>query len=298
LPFGITGRPDPRPGDEPLAECQSVSPNYFRTARVALLRGRLFDQHDILGNEPVVIVDRSFAEQFFPNQDPVGKQINDAGPPGQRQEYRIVGVVQTVRHDELSAEPRLVQLYFPLAQSPYLQVRMLVRTKGRPNKFLRPIRDAVSTVDPEIPVFEARTMTDAVSAVLAPQRLAMNLISVFSLLALLIAVFGLYALLTQIVFQRTREIGVRMALGSSRGRVLGLFLTKGMFLVGLGLGIGLVTETALVPLLHRFLYKVTPTDLTTLLLTAAVLSAAAFLACLAPALRAANLDPIQAIREG
>jgi putative ABC transport system permease protein len=297
LPFGITGRPDPRPGDEPFAECQSVSPNYFRTVRLGLLRGRLFDQHDILGNDPVVIVDRSFAEQFFPNQDPVGKQINDTGPPAQRQEYRIVGVVPTVRHDELSAKPRLVQLYFPVAQNPYLEVRMLVRTKGGPNKFLRPIRDAVNTVDPEIPVFEARTMTEAVSAVLAPQRLAMNLISVFSLLALVLAVFGLYALLTQIVFQRTREIGVRMALGSSRGRVLGLFLTKGMLLVGLGLGIGLLTETALAPVLHRFLYKVTPTDLTTLLLTAAVLSAVAFLACLAPALHAANLDPIEAIRE-
>jgi predicted permease len=297
LPFGITGRPDPRPGDEPFAECQSVSPNYFRTVRLGLLRGRLFDQHDILGNDPVVIVDRSFAEQFFPNQDPVGKQINDTGPPAQRQEYRIVGVVPTVRHDELSAEPRLVQLYFPVAQNPYLEVRMLVRTKGVPNKFLHPIRDAVNTVDPEIPVFEARTMTEAVSAVLAPQRLAMNLISVFSLLALVLAVFGLYALLTQIVFQRTREIGVRMALGSSRGRVFGLFLTKGMLLVGLGLGIGLLTETALAPVLHRFLYKVTPTDLTTLLLTAAVLSAVAFLACLAPALHAANLDPIEAIRE-
>jgi putative ABC transport system permease protein len=125
----------------------------------------------------------------------------------------------------------------------------------------------------------------------------MNLISVFSLLALVLAVFGLYALLTQIVFQRTREIGVRMALGSSRGRVVGLFLTKGMLLVGLGLDIGLVTETALAPLFHRFLYKVTPTDLTTLLLTTAVLSAVAFLACLAPALRAANLDPMKAIRE-
>jgi ABC-type antimicrobial peptide transport system permease subunit len=174
---------------------------------------------------------------------------------------------------------------------------MLVRTNGEPSTFLRPIRDAVHAIDPEIPVFEAQTMTDAVSAVLAPQRLAMNLISVFSLLALVLAVFGLYALLTQIVSQRTREIGVRMALGSSRRGVLGLILRKGMLLVGPGLGIGLVAETAIAPLFYRFLYQVTPTDLATLLLTTALLGTAAFFACLAPALRAANLDPIEAIRE-
>jgi putative ABC transport system permease protein len=239
-PFGVIGRPDQKPGDEPFAEGQSVSADYFRTIRLPLLRGRLFDQHDILGNESVVIVDRRFAEQFFPDQDPIGKLINDAGLPGERQQYRIVGIVPTVRHDELGAEPRLVQLYFPAAQDAYLQVRMLVRTNGEPNTFLRPIRDAVHAVDPEIPVFEAQNMTDAVSAALTPQRLAMNLISVFSLLALALAVFGLYAL---------------------------------------------------------FLYQVTPMDLTTLLLTTGLLGTAAFFACLAPALRAANLDPIEAIRE-
>jgi predicted permease len=296
-PFGITGQPDPKPGDEPFAEYQSVSPDYFRTMHLPLLRGRSFDRHDVFGSEPVAIVDRSFAEQFFPNQDPIGKQINDAGPPAQRQQYRIVGVVSTVRHDELGAEPRLVQLYFPAAQSGYLQVRMLVRTNREPSAFFRPIRDAIRSVDPELPVFEARTMTDAVSTVIAPQQLAMDLIGVFSLLALLLAGFGLYAILTQMVSQRTREIGVRMALGASRGGVLGLILTKGMLLVGLGLGLGLATEAALAPLFRRFLYKVAPTDLTTLLLTAAVLGIAAFIACLAPALRAANLDPIEAIRE-
>jgi putative ABC transport system permease protein len=140
-------------------------------------------------------------------------------------------------------------------------------------------------------------VTDAVSAALAPQRLAMNLISVFSLLALALAVFGLYALLTQIVSQRTREIGVRMALGSSRSGVLDLILTKGMLLVGLGLALGLIAESALAPLFHRFLYQVSPMDLTTLLLTTALPGTAAFFACLAPALRAANLDPIEAIRE-
>jgi ABC-type antimicrobial peptide transport system permease subunit len=140
-------------------------------------------------------------------------------------------------------------------------------------------------------------MVDAVSARLASQQLAMDLISVFSLLALALAVLGLYGILAQTVSQQTREIGVRMALGASPHRVLRLILGKGMLLVGIGLIIGLAAETGLAPLYRSFLYKVTPTDLTTLLLTAAVLGSAAFLGCLAPALRAANLDPVEAIRE-
>ena len=122
-------------------------------------------------------------------------------------------------------------------------------------------------------------------------------ISLFSLSALALAVLGLYGILAQIVSQRTREIGVRMALGASPHRVLRLILGKGMLLVGVGLVIGLAAEIALAPLYRSFLYKVTPTDLTTLLLTAVLLAVAAFLGCLAPALRAANLDPIEAIRE-
>ena len=297
FPFGIHGRPDPKPGDERFAEWQSVSPDYFRTLRLPLLRGRLFDEHDIFGNTLVVIVDQSFVDRFFPNEDPIGKQIHDAGPLAERSQYQIVGVVPTVRHDEPGAEPRLVQLYFPAGQSSYLQVRMLVRTNGEPTTFLRPIRQAVNAVDPEVPAFEALRMTDALSSRLAQQQLAMDLISVFSLLALGLAVVGLYGVLAQTVSQRTREIGVRMALGASPRRVLGLILGKGMLLVGIGLTIGLAAETGLAPLYHSFLYKVTPTDLTTLLLTAAALGAAAFLGCLAPAFRAATLDPVEAIRE-
>jgi predicted permease len=296
-PFGFTGQPDARAGDEPFAENQSVSPDYFRTIRLPLLRGRLFDEQDVFGHPLTVIVDTAFVERFLPHEDPIGKQIHDTGPINDRVQYTIVGVVPTVRHDELGVEPRLVQLYFPAGQSAYLQVRLLLRTNGEPSTFLRPVRDAIHAVDPEVPVFEARTMIDAVSTKLAPQQLALNLISVFSLLALGLAVLGLYGIIAQIVSQRTREIGVRLALGASPRRVLSLILGKGMMLVGLGLGLGVLIETALAPLYRSLLYRVTPTDLTTLLLTAVVLGSAAFLGCLAPALRAANLDPVEAIRE-
>jgi hypothetical protein len=179
-----------------------------------LLRGRLFDGQDVTGHPLVVIVDTAFADRFFPHQDPIGKQIHDPGPISDRRQYTIVGVVPAVRHDELGAEPRLTQLYFPAGQSAELQVRLLLRTNGEPTAYLRPVRDAIHAVDPEVPVFEARTMIDAVSTKLAPQQLALDLISVFSLLALGLAMLGLYGILAQTVSQRTREIGVRLASGS------------------------------------------------------------------------------------
>jgi predicted permease len=296
-PFGITGQPDAEPGNEPFAEYQSVSNDYFQTMRLPLLRGRTFDHQDVFGKPLVAIIDMNFANRFFPGQDPIGKQINDAEPASSRQQYRIVGVVPSVRHDELVAEPRLVQIYVPAAQSPNLQVRLLVRSVGEPSALLQPIRRAVQAVDPEVPVFDARTMTEALSAVTATQQLAMDLISFFSLLALGLAILGLYGTLAHTVSQRVREIGVRVALGASRQHVLGFILKEGMILVALGLLLGLLLESVLGPVFRGFLYQVTPADPTVLLSAAAIFTAIAFVACLVPALRAANLDPIDALRE-
>ncbi|MBV9878542.1 MAG: ABC transporter permease [Verrucomicrobia bacterium] len=296
-PFGITGQPDVEPGNEPFAEYQSVSNDYFHTMRLPLLRGRPFDNQDVFGKPLVAIIDMNFANRFFPGQDPIGKQINDAGPVSSRQQYRIVGVVPAVRHDDLGAEPRLVQIYVSAAQSPNLQVRLLVRTLGEPSALVQPIRRAVHAVDPEVPVFDARTMTEALSSVMATQQLAMDLISFFSLLALGLAVLGLYGILTHTVSQRVREIGIRVALGASRQHVLGFILKEGMILVALGLLLGLLLESVLGPVFRGFLYQVTPADPAVLLSAAAIFTAIAFVACLVPALRAANLDPIDALRE-
>ena len=296
-PFGITGQPDAKPGNEPFAEYQSVSNDYFHTMGLPLLRGRPFDQEDAFGKPLVAIIDTNFANRFFPGQDPIGKQINDAGPASSRQQYRIVGVVPAVRHDELGTEPRLVQIYVPAAQSPNLQVRLLVRTLGDPSALLQPIRAAVNAVDPEVPVFDARTMTEALLSVTATQQLAADLIGFFSLLASVLAVLGLYGILAHTVSQRVREIGIRVALGASRQRVLAFILKKGMILVILGLIVGLVLESALGPVFRGFLYQVAPTDPIVLLSAAAIFAAVGFTACLVPALRAANLDPIDALRE-
>ena len=141
---------------------------------------------------------------------------NDAGPSGDRQQFTVVGVIPTVRHEELRAEPRLVQVYVPLAQSPYLQVRLLVHTNGEPLAWLKPVREAVLSVDPELPVFEARTMDDDVSASVASQQLAMTLISFFAILAWILAVVGLYGMLAYTVSRRASEIGIRVTLGASR----------------------------------------------------------------------------------
>ena len=296
-PFGITGQPDAKPGSEPFAEYQSVSNDYFHTMGLPLLRGRSFDQEDAFGKPLVAIIDTNFANRFFPGQDPIGKRINDAGPASSRRQYRIVGLVPGARHDELGTEPRLVQIYVPSAQSPNLQVRLLVRTLGEPSALLQPIRTAVHAVDPEVPVFDARTMTEALLSVTATQQLAADLIGFFSLLALVLAVLGLYGILAHTVSQRVREIGIRVALGASRQRVLGFILKKGMILVALGLIVGLFLESALGPVFRGFLYQVAPTDPIVLLCAAAIFAAVGFTACLVPALRAANLDPIEALRE-
>jgi putative ABC transport system permease protein len=295
--FGITGRPDAKPGDEPFAEYQSVSPDYFRTVSIPLLRGRAFDAQDVYAKPQVVIVDENFVDRFFPNEDPIGQQINDAGPSEDRQQFTVVGIIPTVRHEELRGEPRLVQVYVPLAQSPYLQVRLLVHTNGEPLAWLKPVREAVLSVDPELPVFEARTMDDNVSTSVASQQLAMTLISFFAILAWILAVIGLYGMLAYTVSQRASEIGIRVTLGASRQSVIALFIREGMALVGTGLAIGLLVLVALGPLLGSFLYHVAPYDPITLGCVSVLFSITAFLACLIPALRAANVNPLETIRQ-
>ena len=295
--FAVTGRPDPKPGEEPFMEAQCVSPSYFKTMRVALLQGRPFNDDDSSGKLNVVIIDEAFARRFFPGQNPLGQRINDLARSGPRRQFIIVGVAANARHEDLAAiSSPLVQAYYPLAQFPALQTTLLIRSKGNPFTTIRAVRAAVLSLDPTQPVFDIHSMNDRLGQSLTTRRLSMILVTLFSGLALVLAALGIYGTLAYTVAQRAREIGIRLALGAQRAEMFRLIVGRSMFLVGIGLLTGLAAAAVFRRLLAGFLYNVGPDDPVILIAAALTLSVAALLASYLPARRAARVDPMVALR--
>ena len=294
--FAVAGRPEPRPGEEPTAEAHGVSPDYFRTMGIPILRGRSFGPGDVLGKPPVVLIDEGLAQRYFPDQDPLGQQLVFWAPDNPKTHYTIVGIVPTVRHGEVGIAPVIPQLYCAEAQNSDLQVTLLIRTQVDSAVLLPSVRAAVHSIDPELPIFAVRTMNEAVGASLGRQRLAATLIGGFSLLALFLAALGLYGVLAYTVTQRTREIGIRIALGSPRGAIFRLIVRQGMIMVAVGIVVGLTLALASGPLFRHFVYGVAPHDPRTLLGAILVLAGIAILACWIPARRAVGVDPMVALR--
>jgi putative ABC transport system permease protein len=295
--FGVVGQPEPRLGEEPSAEYESVSPDYFRTLKIQLIRGRTFDAEDRVGKTPVVIIDEKLANRCFPGQDPIGKQLAEDAHKADSVKYTIVGMVRTVRHDDLASQPKLAELYLPVSQSPELQMTILLRAKDDPQGLVSAVREAVQSIDPNLPVFNIRTMESQLSNELVTQRLSVVLVSLFSILALLLAAVGLYGVLAYSIAQRTREIGIRIALGAESGSILTLVVRQGLIIVGIGLAAGILGSMILTHLIRSLLYGISGTDPIALLTAIGVLGLAAFLACLVPALRAIRIDPMIALRE-
>ena len=293
--FAVTGQPDPRKGEEPTAETHGVSPDYFRTMGIQILRGRAIGPDDIMGKPFVLVIDESLAKKFFPDRDPIGQQLNFLGNQP-RAHYTIVGIVPTVRYGEVGIAPAIPQLYWSEAQNSDLQVTLLVKTQGEPAALLPSVRSVMRSIDPQLPTFAVRTMDEAVSASLGRQRLAATLVGGFSLLALFLAALGLYGVLAYSVTQRTREIGIRIAIGSPRGNIFRLVLRQAMIMVGLGIVLGLTLAVGCGPLFRHFVYGVAPHDPFTILGAAAVLTGIALLACWIPARRAISVDPMVALR--
>jgi putative ABC transport system permease protein len=263
---------------------------------IPLLRGRSFRRDDVLGKPWVVVIDEGLAHKFFPDRDPIGQQLYFWEPGKPKTHYTIVGIVPTVRHGEVGIARVIPQLYCSEAQTSDLQVTLLVRAGGEPNALLPSVRAAVRSIDPELPIFATRTMEKAVAASIGRQRLSATLIGGFSILALFLAALGLYGVLAYSVTQRTREIGIRMALGSPRGKILGLIVRRAMIMVGLGIFVGVVLAMGCGPLIQHFLYGITPHDSMTMVGAASLLFGIAILACLLPARRAAHVDPMVALR--
>jgi putative ABC transport system permease protein len=297
MDFGVVGQPEPRLGEEPTAECESISPDYFKTLKIQLIRGRTFDAEDRVGKTPVVVIDEKLANRCFPGQDPIGQQLAEDAHKPNSIKYTIVGMVRTVRHDDLASQPKLAELYFPVLQRPELQMTVLLRAKGDPQGLVSAVREAVQSADPNLPVFNIRTMESQLSNELVTQRLSVVLVSLFSILALLLAAVGLYGVLAYSIAQRAREIGIRIALGAESGSILSLVVRQGLIIVGAGLAAGILGSLILTRLIQSLLYGVSGTDPIAVLTAVSVLGLTAFLACVVPALRAIRIDPIIALRE-
>lgn len=280
------------PGD---ALYRAGTDGYLTTLGVRLLEGRVFDRNDRAGAVPVVVVNESFARRYWPGESAIGYRISVDHPDVVWR--TIVGVVADVQERGYVLDPKPA-IYAPVAQqSLWHASELIVRTGGDPLTLLPAVRRIVSNVDPEQPVAAVRTMEDILDLTVADRRQQMALLGTFSGLALLLASLGIYGVLSYLVTQRSREIGLRIALGASRPTVIRMVMRRGMLLTATGLAIGLGTSWALTRLMKKLLYGVAATDSATLTGVSVLVAAVALLACWVPARRASRVDPILVLRE-
>ena len=299
--FHIAGTPPAEPGKEPSAEVNVISPDYFKVMKMPVLRGRAFGPEEQLKEPRSLIIDESFAARYFPNQNPIGQHIddnqtNDSHPPP----LTIIGLVPRVRSDVPGDEfdrQHLPQMYFCSTQLTQFENNLLVRVKsGDPSQLAKAVVREVQNIDPDQPVADISTMKRNISESLATRRLTMTLLGAFAALALVLASVGLYGVMALSVTQRTREFGIRLALGAPRRDVFRLALGRGLLLVGIGLALGLLGALGAGRALASLLYNVGSLDPVALLTAIIALAGVALLACWFPARRATRVDPIVALR--
>jgi predicted permease len=282
--------------ERPRANVALVTPNFFNTLGIRLLKGRDFTAHDTTGSPLVVIVNEAFARRFFPGEDAIGKGIQPgiATKAGTRAVREIVGIVANATQTPSSAEPEPIY-YVPFAQVPWFIDSVIVRTAVSPMSLVPAVRDQLRSIDKDLPLYDVATMEDLVSTAIAPRRFQMLLVGSFAGLALLLAAIGLYGVLSRSVGARTSEIGVRMALGATRASVIAMIIRQAMILAGTGIALGLVGATGVTQLVADTLYGVH--DHTSLLsLACVVMIAVSGVATFFPARRAASIDPTRALR--
>ena len=309
LPFGgtstantffIAGRPAVRPEEKPVSNYRTISPNYFRTLNIPLLRGRIFDERDDKGTAPVIIVNESLARRYFVGADALGQHIMIEGEGGEKAippAREIVGIVGDVRHETLDLESG-PEYYLPYAQAPASAMSMVVRSSGpNPASLTAKVREQIKQFDKEQYVAAVQPMTNLITESVARRRFNTQLTTLFAVLALLLASIGIFGVTTYAVTQRTQEIGVRLALGAQTRDVLRLVLGQGMRLVLLGIAVGLAGSLALTRVLAGMLFGVAPTDPLTFAAVSLLLAGIALLACYLPARRATKVDPLIALRD-
>jgi len=298
--FTIEGKPPLAAGESPSANFNPVSWDYFRAVGTQIINGRQFTAQDDQDHPGVVIVNEAFVRQFFPHEKALGQRLKLSPPAriwkNQRlTSFEIVGIARNVKSAGLNADSEPAY-YVPTTQAPLPDMKILVRTQSDPTSIAPALRKTVWSIDPNQPISEIKTMEKIVSDSIAQPRLSMLLMGLFGALALILAAVGIYGLLSYTVTQRTQELGIRMALGAQLRDVLTLVLKQGMTLAVIGQAIGLAAAFALTRLIRTLLFGVTPTDTTTFIAVAGVLTAVALLACYFPARRATKVDPLVALR--
>jgi len=295
--FAFADKPLPEPGKEPFAVELPVSPDYFSVLGIPLRAGRFFTGQET-PEAPALIVNEKFAERFFPGEKALGKRIRfySASTQGQQPPFtEIVGIVGNVKHRSLAdgAEP---MIYTAQSVGVWGFMSFMVGAKGDPLALVTPARQAIAAVDKTLAVSKVATLEEVIARSVGQRRGLMILLGAFGAVALLLAMVGIYGVLSYTVSQRTQEIGVRMALGAGRGDILRLMLAQGMKPVGIGGAIGLIASLALTRLMKTLLYGVSSTDPLTFAAIALLLAFAALLACYIPARRATKVDPLVALR--
>lgn len=278
-------------------------PGYFKSAGIRLLRGRDISTSDRPENPGAVVINEEFARQHWPNEDPIGRRITLDGSSANPRWFTIVGVVKTVKVANWTESPSN-EIYLPFAQTPYFfdsarqyaAMTLVVRTAVEPLALVAPVQAAVARLNAAAPVSAVATLDQIVSSAMWQPRFNLLLTGLFAGVALILAAIGLYGVLAYAVAQRTREIGVRLALGASARAVLGLTLGEGMKLASIGLLCGLVGALGLTRIMASLLFDVTPTDPWTFAGVSLLLLVVAAIACWLPARRAARVDPMVALR--
>ena len=290
--FHRLDRPEPPPGLRPAADYAIVSPHYFAIMGISLLAGRDFNQHDTLSTEPGIIVNEAFARKFFRGEDPIGKRL---GLEWNIDHGAIIGIAANSRQTDLTVEPQPT-IFLDQDQTPTYFGALVVRTPLPPGRMASAVVAAVHAADPDQAVSHVESMDQVVAQSVARPRLVSVLLGIFAGAALLLAVVGLYGVLAYSVSQRTREIGIRLALGARSSQLVRAILSNGLRLMLLGISAGLAASLALTRLLRSLLFDITPADPPTFLAVCALLLAVGLFASWLPARRAATVDPVTSLR--
>jgi len=279
-------------GKDPLIALRQASPGFFETMRIPLLRGRTFTEKDIADSQPVVIINQTVADRYFPHQDPIGKTLQNSRDMIPLQ---IVGVVADVKFNSLST-PKTEEMYLPYQQSPWMSMTIVLRSDSAPEPLISAVREKIAELDPDLPIAEIQSMQKIVSTSVAQPRLLTGLVGAFAGFALLLAAVGIYGVMAFSVSQRSHEMGLRMALGAVPRDIFRLVVGQGMRLVLAGIVLGFLASLVLTRLLSSLLFGTSANDPATFAFVAILLLVVALAACYIPARRATRVDPLVALR--